>query len=59
MNIENVNLGDRSYPIFIGRNSSSEPQAINDSVLGNDVVIRTNYTVTRVYVEQIKTSLPA
>ena len=58
MNIEQVNLGDRSYPIFIGRGSSSEPQAITDSVTGNDALILTNETVGPLYLEQIKASLP-
>ena len=58
MNIEQVNLGDRSYPIFIGRGSSSEPQAIIDSVLGNDVLILTNETVGPLYLEQIKAAYP-
>ena len=58
MNIEQVNLGDRSYPIFIGKGSSSEPQAITDSVLGNDVLVLTNETVGPLYLEQIKASLP-
>ena len=58
MNIEQVNLGNRSYPIFIGRGSSSETMAIADSVLGNDVFILTNETVGPLYLEQIKASLP-
>ena len=57
MNIETVSLGERSYPIFIGRGSSSESESIADSVIGNDVIILTNDTVGPLYLDQIKENL--
>ena len=57
MNIETVSLGDRSYPISIGRGSSSESESIADSVIGNDVIILTNDTVGPLYLDQIKENL--
>ena len=58
MNIETVNLNDRSYPIFIGKGASQEPEALIDRVEGSDVAIISDEVVTPLYLDQLLEGLP-
>ena len=53
MNIETVNLNDRSYPIFIGKGASQEPEALVERVKGHDVAIISDETVAPMYLDQL------
>jgi 3-dehydroquinate synthase len=49
-----VELGDRSYPIYIGTNLMDEPSLIEPYVKGKQVMIVTNETVAPLYLDQTK-----
>jgi 3-dehydroquinate synthase len=49
-----VDLPDKSYPIFIGQNISSDPALISPYVTGKQVMIVTNDTIAPLYLEQAK-----
>ena len=49
-----VNLGDRSYPIFIGEDLLGDPQLVKSYVKGKQVLIVTNTTVAPLYLERCK-----
>ncbi|MFY0640866.1 MAG: 3-dehydroquinate synthase [Bermanella sp.] len=49
-----VDLGERSYPIFIGQNLLSDPSLVKPYVKGQQVMIVTNETVAPLYLEQTK-----
>jgi 3-dehydroquinate synthase len=51
-----VELGERSYPIFIGRGLLGDPQWVRPSVTGTRVVIVSNETVAPLYLDKV---LPA
>lgn len=48
-----VNLGDRSYPIFIGRKLLDNPQLITDYIKGSSAVIVSNATVAPLYMDKV------
>lgn len=50
----NVDLGDRSYPIFIGENIFSDSSLVAPYVKGKQVMIVTNDTIAPLYLEQAK-----
>lgn len=50
----NVDLGERSYPIFIGQNLITNPELIRPYVQGSQVLIVTNTTVAPLYLEQVE-----
>jgi len=52
----NVDLGDRSYPIYIGA-GLLEQGLMNDHIRGKQVMIVTNETVAPLYLESLKVSL--
>ena len=58
MNTETVNLKDRSYPIFIGKGASQEPEALIDRVKGSDVAIISDEVVAPLYLNQLLEGLP-
>jgi len=58
MNTETVNLNDRSYPIFIGKGASQEPEALIDRVKGSDVAIISDEVVAPLYLNQLLEGLP-
>lgn len=47
-----VELGDRSYPIFIGRGLLSKPELVRPYITGKQVLIVTNETVAPLYLKQ-------
>ncbi|GAA3929754.1 3-dehydroquinate synthase [Litoribacillus peritrichatus] len=53
----NVDLGDRSYPIFIGANILSNQQLLAPYIKGKQVMIVTNETVAPLYLEALKSGL--
>jgi 3-dehydroquinate synthase len=52
-----VELGDRSYPIFIGSGLLSQPELLCRYVKGGTALIVSNTTIATLYIEQIKTNL--
>lgn len=50
----NVDLGERSYPIFIGQNLIDNPDLLKPFVKGTQVLIVSNTTVAPLYLEQAK-----
>ncbi|MDG1579874.1 3-dehydroquinate synthase [Pseudomonas sp. GOM6] len=52
-----VDLGERSYPIYIGAGILSEPYLLKRHLAGRQVAIVTNETVAPLYLEQIEQSL--
>ena len=57
MNVLQVELGERSYPIFIGSGLLSKPELLDDYIRGKRVCIITNDVVAPLYLETLKTSL--
>ncbi|MGR6872101.1 3-dehydroquinate synthase [Pseudomonas sp. HK3] len=49
-----VDLGERSYPIFIGQNVLARAELVKPYVKGQQVMIVTNETVAPLYLEQAK-----
>lgn len=52
-----VNLGDRSYPIYIGTDLLTRPELISNHIQGNTAVIVSNTTVAPLYLQTIQNSL--
>jgi 3-dehydroquinate synthase len=52
-----VDLGDRSYPIFIGNKLLSNSALYAPYIKGKQVLIVTNETVAPLYLEQVKSAL--
>lgn len=53
----NVDLGERSYPIFIGGNLLDNGNLITDYIKGSSAVIVSNTTVSPLYLEKIVATL--
>jgi len=54
----NVNLGQRSYPIYIGPNLSGEPEYYDRHVHSSQVMVVTNQTVAPLYLDRVLANLP-
>jgi 3-dehydroquinate synthase len=54
MNTINVDLGNRSYPIYIGSGLLSEKNLLSSHVVGKQVMIVTNTTVAPLYLDKAK-----
>ena len=52
-----VELGSRSYPIYIGENLLGQPNLIRPHVTSQRVVIVSNETIAPLYMDQLKQSL--
>lgn len=52
-----VDLGDRSYPIYIGSNLLSDPDLFTPHIQGKQVMIVTNDVVAPIYLEDVKKAL--
>ncbi|ORU90275.1 MAG: 3-dehydroquinate synthase [Cycloclasticus sp. symbiont of Poecilosclerida sp. M] len=52
-----VELGDRSYPIFIGHGLLNNLREINQYIAGKQILIITNDTVEPLYLETVKAAL--
>lgn len=53
----NVNLGDRSYPIYIGSHLLDLPELLTTYIPGNQVMLVSNETVAPLYLHKVKQSL--
>jgi len=53
----NVDLGERSYPIFIDKNLLGDKQLIHSYIPGNSALIVSNETVAPLYLEQTQAML--
>ncbi len=53
----NVDLGERSYPIFIGEALLTHPEYLTSYISGNQVAIVTNDVVAPLYLDLLKKSL--
>lgn len=49
----NVDLGDRSYPIFIGQGLLADAQYLKPFIKGNQVCVVTNETIAPLYLDQV------
>lgn len=49
----NVDLGDRSYPIFIGQDLLADPQYLKPFIKGSQVCIVTNETIAPLYLDRV------
>lgn len=57
MRILSVDLGDRSYPIYIGQNLLAQPELIRPAIRGRQVCIVTNETVAPLYLAALMAGL--
>ena len=57
MNSLTVELGEKSYPIYIGENLFSQQQLLVDLLVGNQVMIVTNTTVGPLYLKKVLNQL--
>ena len=52
-----VDLGDRSYPIYIGSNVFCEASLLQKHIAANQIMIVTNETIAPLYLEKLQSSL--
>lgn len=52
MHTVNVSLGDRSYPIYIGRGLLDRPELLQRHIPGKKVLVVTNETVAPLYLDR-------
>jgi 3-dehydroquinate synthase len=57
VNTLNVDLGDRSYPILIGRGLIEDAQALERCIPARDIVLVSNVTVAPLYAKKLARSL--
>ncbi len=57
MHTLHVDLGERSYPVYIGRGLLAEDQLLGQHVAGSQVVIVSNETVAPLYVDRVRAAL--
>jgi len=57
LKILNVELGDKSYPIYIGRDLFSDKTYFEKHISGQQVMVVTNSTIESLYLEKIKNLL--
>ena len=53
-----VNLGERSYPIYIAQNNLTDSPNLSEFVRGQKVVIVSNETIAPIYLDQLTSQLP-
>jgi len=53
----NLNLGEKSYPIYIGANLLSKADYLTKHITGNQVMIVSNTTVAPLYIDKVKSLL--
>ncbi|HFD86487.1 MAG TPA: 3-dehydroquinate synthase [Gammaproteobacteria bacterium] len=54
-----VNLGDRSYPIYIGSGLLQQPELLTGAIRGHSAMLVSNTTVAPLYADQVIPSLQA
>lgn len=52
MRVVEVELGDRSYPIYIGRDLLSQGELLRRHIPGKRVLVITNETIAPLYLER-------
>ena len=57
LKILNVELGDKSYPIYIGRDLLSDKTYFEKHISGQQLMVVTNSTIEHLYLEKIKNLL--
>nr|MBO2509403.1 3-dehydroquinate synthase [Gammaproteobacteria bacterium] len=57
MHTLHVNLGDRSYPIYIGAGLLEQPELFAQHIGGRQVAIVTNETIAPLYLDKLKAAL--
>jgi 3-dehydroquinate synthase len=57
MHTLHVELGERSYPVYIGRGLLTDPQLLAGHIAGSQVVIVSNETVAPLYMERVRAAL--
>jgi 3-dehydroquinate synthase len=57
MHTLHVDLGDRSYPVYIGRDLLADPTLLAQHVKGSQVVIVSNDTVAPLYLDRVRSAL--
>ncbi|MEE8056530.1 MAG: 3-dehydroquinate synthase [Pseudomonadales bacterium] len=53
----NVDLGDRSYPIYIGEGLLAQPELIRRHIVGRQVMVVTNNTIAPLYLPTLRKAL--
>ncbi|HAG47458.1 MAG TPA: 3-dehydroquinate synthase, partial [Gammaproteobacteria bacterium] len=53
----NLDLGKKSYPIYIGQGLLSQPELLTEHIGGKQIMIVTNTTVAPLYLAQVKSLL--
>ena len=53
----NIDLGDRSYPIYVGEQLIGNPTILHDHIHTKNVVIVTNTTVAPLYLDTVTKAL--
>ncbi|MDQ7074420.1 MAG: 3-dehydroquinate synthase [Gammaproteobacteria bacterium] len=53
----NVDLAERSYPIYIGQDLLDQPELLRQHIVGNSAVIVSNTTVAPLYLHRLKPAL--
>ena len=57
MHTLHVDLGERSYPVYIGRDLLADPQLLAGHVPGSQAVIVSNATVAPLYMDRVRAAL--
>ncbi|KAL2643185.1 hypothetical protein R1flu_010772 [Riccia fluitans] len=57
MTVVDVDLGDRSYPIYIGKGLLNQPELLQKHVHGKKVLIVTNVTIAPLYLSRVIAAL--
>ncbi|MFK8048536.1 MAG: 3-dehydroquinate synthase [Halioglobus sp.] len=57
MHTLHVDLGERSYPVYIGRDLFSDSQLLASHVSGSQVVLVSNETVAPIYLDRVRAAL--
>lgn len=55
----NLDLGDRSYPIYIGQGLLKKPELLTEHLHGKSCITVTNKTIEPLYLEAVNTSIGA
>ena len=53
----NLNLREKSYPIYIGENLLAQADYLTKHIAGNQVMIVSNTTVAPLYIDKVKSLL--
>lgn len=57
MHTLHVDLGERSYPVYIGRDLLSDPELLSQHIQGSQLVIVSNETVAPLYLDRLRAAV--